>query len=144
MDPNNELQTSKLIVSWHKYLSEAEKLYLKIKDNKYDEIVAINRGGLALGLILSHKFNTKLSVIDPKEISKEHIHSEVQSNIKKILLVDDLSDTGKTFLQIMNNFCSCAYDVDSAAIYVKPWTSVIPKYWNIITKKYIIFPWEEK
>jgi hypoxanthine phosphoribosyltransferase len=64
---------------------------------------------------------------------------------KKVLIVDDVADTGKS-LALVNAHLKKkgASDVKIATIYYKPWSIVIPDYFGRKTSHWIIFPWERK
>jgi hypothetical protein len=139
MATNRKLQPDLLKVTWKQYLNEVDLVYSKLKNNKYDEIIALSRGGLFLGLILSHKLNINLDTINPKEVTKEYFK---KFKNKKVLLVDDLVDSGKTYTKIFNYIYLNTAKVEGAVIYIKPWSIVIPKYFNKKTEKWVIHPWE--
>jgi hypoxanthine phosphoribosyltransferase len=59
----------------------------------------------------------------------------------KVLIADDVADTGKT-LEIVRDFCADhVAEARSAVIYEKPWTVVRPEYVWRRTERWIDFPW---
>jgi hypoxanthine phosphoribosyltransferase len=62
--------TRKKILSWNNYLQLVNRLYRKInwKEEEFDAIVAINRGGNIIGTILSHKTRLQLDVINKDQV----------------------------------------------------------------------------
>jgi hypoxanthine phosphoribosyltransferase len=64
---------------------------------------------------------------------------------KKVLVVDDLVDTGKS-LKLVNSHLKSqgASEVRTATIYHKPWSVTVPHYYIEETCCWIIFPWELK
>jgi len=62
---------------------------------------------------------------------------------KKILVVDDIVDSGRT-LQVVGDILSrFKYaGLKFATIFVKPWSTVIPDYYSEVVEEWIIFPWE--
>jgi hypothetical protein len=64
---------------------------------------------------------------------------------KKVLLMDDVADTGKSLRLVKSHLKERgATDVRIATIYYKPWSVVIPDYYEKKTSLWIIFPWERK
>ena len=63
---------------------------------------------------------------------------------KKVLIVDDVVDTGET-LDAVNNILTMYNPsiIRSAAIYVKPWSRKYPDYYYKMVDKWIIFPWDK-
>ena len=64
---------------------------------------------------------------------------------KKVLLVDDLADTGKS-LSLVNSHLTTkgASEIKIATTYYKPWSCIIPHYHQKETQSWIVFPWERK
>jgi hypoxanthine phosphoribosyltransferase len=64
---------------------------------------------------------------------------------RRILLVDDISDTGMT-LQLASEVLALYMpeEVKTATLYIKPWTSFVPDYYGGTTEKWVVFPWEKK
>ena len=74
----------KKFISWDELDKLVDELCDMIPDNQYEGIYAIPRGGLIIGVMMSHKLG--LPMID-----------RLQSYYgKKFLIVDDIADTGKT------------------------------------------------
>ncbi len=64
---------------------------------------------------------------------------------KKVLIVDDVADTGKSLALVKEHLKEKgATDVRIATIYYKPWSIVTPDYFERKTSHWIIFPWERK
>ena len=124
-------------ISWDEYQQLVDKLAKKInfKKNKFNLIVAINRGGNVVGTMLSHKSKVPLKILHTDEfmwIGKEG---------DKILLVDDLSDTGKTFIEVLTWFPERI--VKTACVHVKDGTKFIPDYFVENTNNdWIVYPYE--
>ncbi len=92
----------------------------KYTKKKYVGIFGIPRGGLCVAVRLSHI--TGIPVIQDDEM-------------ESILIVDDVSDTGKTLKKYTHH--------DIATLYKKPQTEVQPNYCAFETEDWIVFPWEE-
>jgi len=64
---------------------------------------------------------------------------------KKVLVVDDVADTGRSLLLVRQHLLeNGAKEVKVATIYYKPWSKIIPDYYERKTNCWIIFPWERR
>jgi hypoxanthine phosphoribosyltransferase len=116
--------------------------------------VPIARGGLVPGTLYSYKLN--IEFIYPIYI-KSYEGTE-QSDIgftikpdaallrnKKILVVDDLSDTGNTFEFLRKFFIdNDIHDFKTHSLYIKTSTKYIPDlfYREFRRNNWLVFPWE--
>jgi uncharacterized protein len=142
-----------LYVAWPDYHLQSQKLAAAILNHtrKFDEIVAISRGGLTFGHILSDLLQlpvysfTIQSYSDIKTQGTLTITQELGKPIsgKRILLVDDVSDTGKTFIRA-NEYLNRLNpkDITTASMFLKPQTIFRPDFFAKQTDKWIIFPYE--
>ena len=103
--------SEKLIVDWNEYNKTVEKLAIQIHDSGYEPtlLVGIMRGGAPMIDVLSRVFKLKCAYLAVESYSGKGVEDE-QVNIVfsreissiakymggKILLCDDLSDTGIT------------------------------------------------
>ena len=64
---------------------------------------------------------------------------------KRVLVVDDVADTGES-LRLVRSYLEeqGATEVKTATIYYKPWSVMIPDYYEKETRSWIVFPWERK
>lgn len=64
---------------------------------------------------------------------------------KKILLVDDVVDTGKSAVLIKEHLCrEGVKEIRVLTLYYKPWSIVKPDFYSKETSNWIVFPWEIK
>jgi len=64
---------------------------------------------------------------------------------KKVLVVDEVADTGKSLRLVRSHLKEeGATEVKIATIYYKPWSIVVPDYYEGKTSLWIVFPWERK
>jgi hypoxanthine phosphoribosyltransferase len=64
---------------------------------------------------------------------------------KKILLVDDVADTGKSLKLVKSHLQEMgAKEVKVVTLYYKPWSIITPDYYEKKTSHWIIFPWERR
>jgi hypothetical protein len=99
---------------------------------KFDGIIGIPRGGLIPAVIMSHC--TGLPIVEIRDIKKGSAY----------VLVDDVSDTGKTLTEwqerLIKNHCAGVI----ATLHRKPWTTQPPFWFVEETKKYILYPYESE
>jgi uncharacterized protein len=126
---------SKQRVDWPSYLNLVEQLYNKInwKREKFQSIVAINRGGNIIGTILSHKTNLPLIILNKAGMIYED---------KKFLVVDDIADTGSTLDNVYYLSQGKSKDFKTAVLHRKPTTKVEPNYFVETTERWIVYPYE--
>lgn len=64
---------------------------------------------------------------------------------KRVLIVDEVADTGKTLKLVKEHIIEQgAAEARTATVYCKPWSNVKPDYHSKETGDWIIFPWEVK
>lgn len=59
----------------------------------------------------------------------------------RVLLVDDVSDSGRTLAHVLQLLDAGGAEVRTACLYVKPRTILTPDYFWRATEKWIMFPW---
>ena len=105
-----------LYVSYDEYHSLVEKLAIKVHQSgwKFDTILCLARGGMRPGDILSRIFDVPLAIMstssDRAEDGKVQGHLDIAHYITtpqgqiagKVLLVDDLADTGVTLQAVVD------------------------------------------
>lgn len=145
----------KLIMKWDDFGRASELLADSIRSSHYqpDIIICIARGGMAPGSALGYALNTKnvwsLNIefytgVDerlPLPIVLPPVPDVSLLSGMNILVVDDVSDTGKT-LATVKSFCADkAKDIRFAVLYEKPWTEFQCDYVWAYTDQWIVFPW---
>jgi hypoxanthine phosphoribosyltransferase len=72
-------------------------------------------------------------------------HLSIPINDKKILIVDDISDSGQTLKTAKHHLIEKgATETKTATLYTKPVTKTRPDFTEKITHHWIVFPWEIK
>lgn len=101
----------KMYLEWHQFNLYIDELASKIKASEWqpDYIVGLTRGGLIPATILSHRLKCpletlKVSLRDGDEPEHNAWMSEDAFEGAKILIVDDLNDSGATINWIMNDW----------------------------------------
>ncbi len=142
-----------LSVTWNEYHTLAQKLAATIlsHDKPFDEIVAISRGGLTLGHLLSDLLRIPISTIaiqsytDIQKRGEVTITGKLQRSIrgKHILLIDDVSDTGTTYKRATRYLRRCGpKSITTVAMFFKPHSTFRPDFFARQTRKWILFPYE--
>lgn len=142
-----------LPVSWEQYHSLARKLAAKILSDKVqiDEIVAISRGGLTLGHLLTDLLRVPISTFTIQSYTDIQVQGEVKItkplstpiHDKHVLLVDDVSDSGKTLIRALEYLKSQQpKSVSTLTLYYKPHSMYKPDYFAQSTSDWILFPYE--
>lgn len=133
-------------------LSQAEKI--RKSRFKPDIIIAISRGGWLPARVLSDLLETSLANVGVEfylgvaETKNEPVLTQsVSGNVigKKVLIVDDVADTGKSLRLVKEHILQQgAEEARTATVYFKPWSGVKPDYYARETGLWIVFPWEIK
>jgi hypoxanthine phosphoribosyltransferase len=133
-------------LDWNNIENLVKKTALKIKENnkKYDLIIGIKNGGIIPAKLISRELN--INDIDFISIKRNQIFTS--SNFprnKKYLMIDDIYDTGKTFLTVNKFFNSFEYDYAClvSRYRITDNNSKIIIIGEILNhNKWIVFPWE--
>jgi hypothetical protein len=145
------------VCSWNQIysmlLGQAQKIQLS--HFKPDIIVAVARGGLVPARILLDLMETKdfatiqiQNYVGINQTAKEPVLKQCLNTPltgKGVLLVDDISDGGKS-LQLAKAHLEekGATEVKTATLYVKPATLTVPDYFEKQTSNWVVFPWDAK
>lgn len=152
---NDEKPAKYEVPSWEYIHELCVELAEQIKRSKYapDLIVAVSRGGWIPGrLILDYLGGPDIATIKVehyvdfyKTRDKPEITQPLVVNVKgkKILLVDDIADTGKSLRAAVEYLRhQGAKDVKIATLYFKPWSTVVPDFYVRKTDAWVCFPHE--
>lgn len=146
---------NKEFVSWEQINDCCNDICNKLKDEHFDKIIGITRGGAIPGVLLSHKLSINLYTIGLKtydndvQTDKIEVYGldpvfYVNCKNKKILIVDDICDSGQSINILKDLFSRCTtVPPKFATLYYKPTASVVPDFYAKTTENYIVFPWEQ-
>jgi hypoxanthine phosphoribosyltransferase len=145
------------IPSWNQIYGSLLNLSEAVRKSGFeaDLIVGVSRGGWIPARIMSDLLgNLNLANVTAEfyvgvaETRQEpSITQPVSASVdgKKVLVVDDLADTGKSLKLVTSHLKSQgASEVKIAIIYYKPWSITVPDYYEKETRRWIVFPWEQK
>jgi len=131
-------------MNWDEFSSALNKLYGKI-DETPDIVVAIARGGLIPGVFLARHFDVKdlYALTVKKREGKRQVLNKIIDDLsgKKVLLVEDIVDSGKSMSAAKKYLESRNAKVMTAAVYMKPSAVFRPDY-VAGTDENVQFPWE--
>ena len=145
------------IPSWDQIYGLLLNLANKVKKDSFkpDVIVGVSRGGWPPARVISDLLeNPKLANVTAefyvgiaetkgKPVITQPVSVPVRA--KKVLVVDDVADTGESLRLVRGHLEEQGTsEVKIATIYYKPWSVLIPDYYEKETKSWIVFPWERK
>lgn len=144
-----------LVFTWKDFWQYCEIISQEIIEKKtsYSQIIAIARGGFYLGDYLSRSLQIPLSVIVARSYSRSNEQQELSIGqlsyiyppTGKVLLVDDLLDTGVTMTKIKKKLVAdWNVEIDTAVIWQKSQCQYQADYYYSITPKgyWIVQPFE--
>ena len=151
------LKTMFEIPTWEQIYKMLLSLSSKIERDSFspDVIIGVSRGGWAPARVLSDLLenpeiaNVKVEFyLGVDERRKEPIITQsvsVKVKFKRVLVVDDVSDTGRS-LRLVKDYLlkEGVRNLKTATLYHKPWSVTLPDFYEKTTRNWIIFPWERK
>jgi hypoxanthine phosphoribosyltransferase len=144
-----------LVLKWDKAHRLVHNLASKIEKSgiKLDLIVAIARGGLTPGHMLSDFLQLPLATYSASSYkdfvkqSSPHVTFKISGDMagKNVLLVDEISDSGSTFIHGISYMKEHNIaNVYTAAIYIREHTTHIPDFYVKKANSWIVFPWDTR
>ena len=142
----------KIYYSYQECVEDCKTLVPQLKEYNPDALIAIARGGLTLGHLLSEALDTR------EVYSLNSIHYDGMKKLEtfdifnipdlsrrhKVVLIDDIIDSGESMVEILkilkDKFPHCEFKV--ASIYYKPTALMQPDYKVREAKGWIEFFWE--
>ncbi len=143
------------ILTWQGYGDASRELAQMVVDSgfKPDVVVAIARGGLPVGGAIAYALGTKgvgtmnvefYTDIDerlPAPIILPPLLDTVYMKGLKVLIADDVADTGETLALAKGLMSQHAGEVRTVTLFAKPRSIIAPDYVWKRTDKWITFPW---
>ncbi|MBN1263735.1 MAG: hypothetical protein JW991_05265 [Candidatus Pacebacteria bacterium] len=118
---------------------------------KLDRIIAISRGGLVIGRLMSDFLNLPISTIAMQQLASENQSGEpviaekltCDVNGQNLLLVDEIVDHGEVLAKVTEYLAKLSGQrVYSLVPYIKPWAKPKPDFYLRETEKWVIFPYD--
>lgn len=137
---------SDLWVSWDEYHALIERLAIQVHDSgwQFDQMVCLARGGLRIGDVFSRLFKKSLNILTVSsyrgETGQDHQQLMIGSHISglsgelsgKVLLLDDLADSGLTFVEVdkcLRQRYAGITEMKSASLWAKSVSQLMPDYY---------------
>ena len=151
---SSDLQ-QKEILTWEGFGVAQRELAQTIADDGYEPeiIIAVARGGLVAAGALSYALGVKLSDAINVEFYTD-VHETLPDPVllapmldtesikgKRLLVVDDVADSGRTLALVLELLREMGADARSAVVYAKPRSVVDPDFVWHRTDQWIVFPW---
>lgn len=143
------------ILHWDEVGLAARELATTIVESGFtpDVVLAVARGGLlpagaltyALGVKLTDTINVEFytdiekTLPDPILLAPMLDTSSISG--KRVLVVDDVADSGRTLNLVIELIERFGADVRSAVLYSKPTSTIEPDFVWRHTDRWIVFPW---
>ena len=137
---------------YENFKNDTNLLIRKVKDFKPDVIIGIARGGLSLAHVMAEGLDirdvqTLRTELYDRDLKRDEItiHNRcLFSNTSRVLVVDDIADSGDTLKAVMNELISKNLDIEfkSATLFYKKTSVYEPHYWVNEAKEWIEFFWE--
>ena len=145
---------TKYFYSYEEFKKDLPILAKKIKNYNPDALISIARGGMTIGHFLGENLDMRnVYTINAKHYDDTTKLKEVKlfnfpnlENHEKIVLVDDISDSGDT-LEAIIKVLKKDYpnlDIKVATIFYKKNTKVMPNFYIKETNEWIVFFWDNK
>jgi hypoxanthine phosphoribosyltransferase len=143
------------VLTWERFGVASRQLAQQIADSGFaaEIVIAIARGGLlpagalayALGTkaagTLNVEFYSDIEETLPDPVVLEPMLDTAAINGKRLLVVDDVADSGRTLALVMDMMKHHGADARSAVLYTKPRSIITPDYSWRETELWITFPW---
>src|SRR5699024_2386548 len=137
---------TELWISWSKYQELIEQLALKIHKSrwKFDKILCLARGGVRVGDILSRIYDVPLGILATSSYREAAGTVQGQLDIAqfititrgtldgRVLLVDDMVDTGLTFMRVRDHLTGqfpAITELRTAVLWWKGHSQATPDYY---------------
>ncbi|WP_018693266.1 xanthine phosphoribosyltransferase [Algicola sagamiensis] len=140
-------ERKEFFVSWEDLHRTTKVLAKRLMPNdQWDAIIAVSRGGLVPGAILARELNIRMiDTICISSYDNEHqrelkVLKDVLDDSARLLVVDDLVDTGETAKVIREKFPKATF----VAVYAKPQgKALVDKYViDVDQDTWINLPWD--
>ena len=141
--------TKKAYYTWEQVEGMTQDILRQIRDEKFDAVVGLTRGGLTPAVLVSQYLDIpmhtlKISLRDHQEQESLAVLDKLSN--QKVLVIDDINDTGATINYIkenwtLNNLTYAVLINNEASDADVDYSSVdINKRENDV---WIVFPWED-
>ena len=137
---------------YQEFKQDLKTLTQKI-DQNFDTLIPISRGGLSMGQMLGEYYDIRevyaintIGYEDTKKLDEVKVfHVPDLSKAKKVLIVDDIVDSGDTLVEVLKTLKNQYPHVIfwTASIFYKPTAVIEPTWWVKEPQGWIEFFWSE-
>lgn len=138
---------------WSDIVKSTTQLSLKLKDEKFDCVIGIARGGLIPATLIAQKCNIRrvysigIEMYNDTEKKTPILYQELPDLVinTKVLLVDDIADTGHSFNIALDVLKKQDYnDITTCSLFYKPHSTYKPDHYSLQVEdsEWVVFPWE--
>ena len=138
--------------SYEEFKNDANSLIKKVADFDAQAIVGVARGGLTLSHVMAEGLNVREVQTLRTELYDKSLKRDKLSvfdacsfeNKQRVLVIDDISDSGETLLAVMNHLKEKHSGVEfkSATLFYKKTSVYEPHFWIKEADDWIDFFWE--
>ncbi len=145
------------IITWNDVYNLSLQLSERIVNSGFKPqiVVGIARGGWIPARILSDvlytdamynvriEYYSDIGIRGPEPKVTQPLSVSIEG--KRILLVDEVSDTGNSLTHAKDYIQSFGVsEVRTAVLHLKPTSKIIPDYYMQLVDKWIVYPWEQR
>lgn len=145
----------KEILEWQEFSDASRDLAESVLKSGFvpEVVLAVARGGLLLAGSISYALGTKncgsinvefytgVNERLPEPVLAAPMLDAPALAGKRVLLVDDVSDSGHTLVKVLAILAENGAEVRTATLYTKPHTVLEPDFYYRKTDGWIVFPW---
>jgi hypothetical protein len=149
--------SAKMYTSWTDLELMVDAIVYKIRTDKYEPtlLVGLSRGGLVAGVMLSHRLNIEFiplrfstrDFVSMNEDTIEEICDMLAGGNTRLLVIDDICDSGKTFLDLRARLDEEGVNLENvkwASLHLRETAQYKPDYFaqHLTDDSWIVYPYE--
>ena len=147
----------KRILGWEDIARLVDRLLEQLPRERFDLLLVVTRGGLAPACLISEQMGLTNIVVAAVEFPHpgDHVGNEPrflqfpERNLldgRRILVVDDVWDSGRTAVAVLDRVRQAGGDAELAVLHYKPRSSRYPErapqFFGEQTDDWIVYPWD--
>jgi xanthine phosphoribosyltransferase len=144
--------------SWHFIQHSCKNIAHYFKHLNIETVIGISNGGVIPATLVARDLNCRVKVIDCQSYNADNARIKSTVNLYNIfdsldaltnvLIVDDICDTGETFLDIFKaipNNNQTVFSIHTSAIFYRDTSKYEPSFYanHIDGTDWVHFPWED-
>ncbi|MCL4455208.1 MAG: hypothetical protein M1369_00085 [Deinococcus sp.] len=153
------MSAEKMYLTWEDVTGMVAGLLKKIKPDDYDAILAVSRGGMIPACLISEAANLRNILVaavmfytDVQETLTDPVFLQFPEDVllygKRILIVDDVWDSGKTAVAVRERVLRAGGRPTLCLLHFKPGHNMFPgqkpDLYARETNAWIVYPWDPK